>query len=160
MTQYASEPSGGSARIQQGSTTTEPSDDRSLGQLVASATADVSTLMRKELELAKVEIKQEAKNAGKGAAGFAAAAALGAVGGLFLLIALAYGVSKIIGDHVGWGFFIVAVLLLVVAGIAALIGKKSMSKVGPPEKTLGTIKDDVAFAKRPTDPSAARGTTH
>ena len=160
MTQYSSEPSHGSARVQQAAPSSGPSDDRSLGELVASATADISTLMRQELELAKVEIKQEAKNAGKGAAGFAAAAALGAIGGLFLLIALAFGVSKIIGDHVGWGFTIVAVLLLILAGIAALIGKKSMSKVGPPEKTIGTIKDDVAFAKNPTDVNAARGTTH
>ena len=127
-----------------------PSQDQSLGELVAKATADVSTLMRKEVELAKVEIKREVVNAGKGAGAFGAAGFAGLFGLLFLSIALAYGISKIIGDHVGWGFFIVGLLYLLVAAGAALFGKKSMAKVGPPEKTIETIKDDVAFAKHPT----------
>ena len=127
-----------------------PSQDQSLGELVAKATADVSTLMRKEVELAKVEIKREVVNAGKGAGAFGAAGVAALLGLLFLSIALAYGISKLIGDHVGWGFFIVAVLYLLVAGGAALFGKKSMAKVGPPEKTIETLKDDVAFAKNPT----------
>lgn len=129
---------------------TSPTQDKSLGELVASATADISTLMRKELELAKVEIKREIKAAGKGVGAFGAAGVAGAIGALFLLIALAYGFSKLYGDHVGLGFLTVGVILLVVAGIAALVGKKSISKVGPPERTIETVKDDVAFAKHPT----------
>ncbi len=129
---------------------TSPTQDKSLGELVASATADISTLMRKELELAKVEIKREVKNAGKGAGAFGAAGFAGLVGLLFLSIALAYAFSALYGDHVGLGFLTVGVLYLIVAGVAALIGKKSIAKVGPPEKTIETVKDDVAFAKHPT----------
>lgn len=127
-----------------------PSQDQSLGELVAKATADVSTLMRKEVELAKVEIKREVVNAGKGAGAFGAAGVAGLFALLFLSTALAYGISQLISDHIGWGFFIVGVLYLLAAGGAALFGKKSMSKVGPPEKTIETLKDDVAFAKNPT----------
>ncbi len=127
-----------------------PSQDQSLGELVAKATADVSTLMRKEVELAKVEIKREVVNAGKGAGAFGVAGIAALLGLLFLSIALAYGISKLLGDHVGWGFFIVALLYLLVAGGAALFGKKSLAKVGAPEKTIETLKDDVAFAKHPT----------
>ena len=130
--------------------------EKSLGELVAAATADVSTLMRKEVELAKVELKAEVKNAGKGAGAFGAAGFAGLLGLLFLSIALAYGFSKIIGDHVGFGFLIVGVLYLVVAGIAALVGKKSIKKVGPPERTIETVKDDVAFAKHPTNAPTRR----
>ena len=148
-TPYSSE-SSGSARVQQQTTTVGPSDERSLGELVASATANISTLMRKELELAKVEIKQEAVNAGKGAAGLGAAAFTGLLALIFLSIALAYGIGSILGDHIGLGFLVVGLLYLIVAGVAALIGKKSLSKVGPPEKTIETLKDDVAFAKHPT----------
>ena len=133
-----------------------PSQDQSLGELVAKATADVSTLMRKEVELAKVEIKREVVNAGKGAGAFGAAGFAALFGLLFLSIALAYGISKLLGDHVGWGFFIVALLYLAVAGAAALFGKKSLAKVGPPEKTIETIKDDVAFAKHPTQAPTRR----
>ena len=133
-----------------------PSQDQSLGELVAKATADVSTLMRKEVELAKVEIKREVVNAGKGAGAFGAAGVAALMGLLFLSIALAYGISKLLGDHVGWGFFIVALLYLVVAAAAALFGKKSLAKVGPPEKTIETLKDDVAFAKNPTQAPTRR----
>ena len=133
-----------------------PSQDLSLGELVAKATADVSTLMRKEVELAKVEIKREVVNAGKGAGAFGAAGFAGLLGLLFLSISLAYGISKLLGDHVGWGFFIVALLYLIVAGVAALFGKKSLAKVGPPEKTIATLKDDVAFAKNPTQAPTRR----
>jgi len=147
---YSSESASGSARIQQSDTSVGPSDERSLGELVASATSNISTLMRKELELAKVEIKQEAVNAGKGAAGLGAAAFTGLLALIFLSIALAYAIGSILGDHIGLGFLVVGLLYLIVAGIAALVGKKSLKKVGPPEKTIETLKDDVAFAKHPT----------
>ncbi len=137
-----------------------PSQDRSLGELIATATADLSTLMRKELELAKVEIKREVVNAGKGAGAFGAAGIAALLGLIFLSIALAYGFSKLYGDHVGLGFLTVGVLYVIAAGLAALFGKKSISKVGPPERTIETLKDDVAFAKHPTSaPTRRTGTT-
>ena len=140
---------------------TTPSQDRSLGELVASATSDISTLVRKELELAKVEIKQEAKNAGKGAGAFGAAAFAGLLGLLFLSLALAFGLAKILGNHNGFGFLVVGLLYVIIAAVAALIGKKSLKKVGPPEKTIETIKDDVAFAKNPTNaPTRSADSSH
>lgn len=130
---------------------TSPTQDKSLGELVASATADISTLMRKEVELAKVEIKREVKNAAMGAGALGAAGFAGLLGLVFLSIALAYGLGSLYGgDREGLGFLTVGVLYVVVAGLAALIGKKSMSKVRPPERTIETVKGDVAFAKHPT----------
>lgn len=138
---------------------TTSTQDKSLGELVASASADLSTLLRKEVELAKIELKAEVKNAGKGAGALGAAAAVGLVALLFLSFALVYGVNKLYGgDSEGWAFLTVGVLYLVVAGIAALVGKKSMSKVGPPEKTISTVKDDLAFAKHPTTAPTRRTT--
>lgn len=130
---------------------TTPAHDKSLGELVAAATTDISTLLRKEVELAKVELTAEVKNAGKGVGAFGAAGFTGLLGLLFLSISLAYGFNALYGgNHVGLGFLTVGLLYLVVAGVAALFGKKSIAKVGPPEKTLETVKDDVAFAKHPT----------
>lgn len=130
---------------------TTPAQDKSLGELVATATADISTLLRKEVELAKVELKAEVKNAGKGVGAFGAAGFTGLLALLFLSTALAYGFNSLYGGrHVGLGFLTVGLLYLVVAGLAALFGKKSISKVGPPQKTIETVKDDVAFAKNPT----------
>ena len=124
--------------------------DRSLGELVATASADISALFRKEVELARIEIKTEVKNADKGAGAFGAAGFTGLLALIFLSVAAAYGFSRLYGAHVGLGFLTVGLLYLVVAAIAGLIGKKSMSKVGPPQKTIATVKDDVAFAKHPT----------
>lgn len=125
-----------------------PADDRSLGELVALATSDMSTLIRKEVQLAKVEIKHEAVAAGKGAGALAAAAFAGIFALLFLSVALAYALGEIV--PLGTGFLIVGLLYLIVAAVAALIAKKNLSKVGPPEKTIETVKDDIAFAKNPT----------
>lgn len=128
-----------------------PKSDKSLGELVAAATADLSSLLRQEVGLAKVEIKREVKQAGKTAGGFGAAAVMGALGGLFLSIALAYGFSSLYGgDHVGLGFLTVGGIYLVIAGAAALFGRSNLKKVGPPEKTIETVKGDIEFAKHPT----------
>lgn len=137
---------------------TTPLQDKSLGELVASATADISTLMRKEVELAKVEIKREVVNAGKGAGAFGAAGFAGLIGLLFLSIALAYGFSSLYSDHVGFGFLTVGVLYLVMAAVAALLGRRSLAKVGPPTRTIETVKGDVAFAKHPTTVPTRRTT--
>ena len=122
--------------------------DASLGDLVAAATQNLSTLMKQEVQLAKIEIKREVVAAGKGAGLLGGASALGALGGIFVSIALAYALNEVLPTFLS--FLLVGVVYLVVAGLLALVGKKSLSKVGPPEKTIATVKDDVAWAKHPT----------
>ena len=130
------------------STTTPAPDSKSLGELVASATADLSSLMRQEVALAKLEITRDAKQAGKGAGALGAAGAAAFFGVLFLSVAAAYAIG--VGLNLGLGFLIVGAAYLLVAGVAALFGRSSLKKVGPPEKTIETVKDDVAWAKHPT----------
>ena len=125
--------------------------EKSLGELVAAATKDRSLLVQQEVALAKVEIKKEVAAAGKGAGMFGGAGLTGRFALIFLSISLAYAISWF-GIGLGWGFFIVGMLYLVVAGVLALLGKKQISKVGPPAKTIATVKDDVAWAKHPTRP--------
>ncbi len=125
--------------------------EKSLGELVATATKDLSVLMQQEVALAKTEIKKEVAAAGKGAGMFGGAGLTGLFALIFLSISLAYAISWF-GIGLGWGFFIVGMLYLIVAGVLALLGKKQISKVGPPAKTIATVKDDVAWAKHPTRP--------
>ena len=124
--------------------------ERSLGELVSSATKDLSALVRQEVELAKAELKRDIAKAGKGAGLFSGAGVLGLLSTLFLSIALAFGTAGLLDIALGWGFLIVGVLYLVGAGVLALLGKKQLSEVGPPEKTIATVKDDIAWAKHPT----------
>jgi hypothetical protein len=139
--------------VQTGARSASPSSngasDKSLGELVATATKDLSVLVSQEVALAKAELKKEVAHAGKGAGMFGGAGFLGLLAVIFLSISLAYAISWF-GIGLGWGFFIVGMLYVVVAGVLALLGKKQLSKVGPPEKTIATVKDDVAWAKNPT----------
>ena len=124
-------------------------EDKSLGELVATATRDLSLLVHQEVELAKAEIKKDVAAAGKGAGLFGGAGFAGLLALLFLSVAAAYAISWL-GIGLGWGFFVVGLLYLVVAVVLGLSGKKKLSQVGPPVKTIGTVKDDLEWVKHPT----------
>src|SRR5215217_8397400 len=68
----------------------------SVGQLMGEVAKDLSTLMRQELELAKVEVKAEAKKAGAGAGLFGAAGFAGYMVLMFLSIALWWALSHLV----------------------------------------------------------------
>ena len=124
----------------------DASSERSLSELLSQVTTDLGNLVRKEIELAKVETKEQVGQAGK-AGGMLGA---GAVGGLLALIflsgALAWGLAEIMPT--GFAFLIVGVLWAVVAAVAIMAGRKRLKQVRPvPEQTIETLKEDVAWAK-------------
>ncbi len=127
------------------SNATEPS----LGQLVASATRDLSSLLRQEVALAKVEITRDVVAAGKGAGLFGGAGVAGLFGLVFLSVAAAFGIAAL-GTPLGVGFVVVGGLYLVVGAVLGLSGRRQLSRVGPPEKTIETVKDDLTWARHPT----------
>ncbi len=111
----------------------------SVGQLIGEVTKDLSTLMRQELDLAKAEMKVEAKKAGQGAGMFGAAALAGLMTVIFLSIALWWALSHLVGHS--WSALIVAVLWGAIAAVAALMGKKKFQQVNPkPERTVETLQ--------------------
>jgi hypothetical protein len=111
----------------------------SVGQLIGEVSKDLSTLMRQELELAKVEVKAEAKKAGTGAGLFGAAGFAGYMVALFLSLALMWALASAIPT--GWAGLIVAVLWGIVGAVAFLMGKKKFATVNPkPERTVETLQ--------------------
>ena len=130
-------------------------NDASLGELVANATRDLSSLVHQEIELAKVEIKRDVVAAGKGAGMFGGAGFTGVFALLFLSVSAAYGLHWL-GVPLGCSFFAIGAIYLILAAFLALTGKKSLTKVGPPEKTIESLKDDAAWAKHPTVAPARR----
>ena len=122
--------------------------ERSLGELVQLATQDLSLLVSQEIALAKAEIKREVSAAGKGAGLFGGAGFTGLLALVFLSIALAFAIGK--PTTLGVGFLVVGLLYLLAAVVLALTGKKKLSQVGPPEKTIETLKDDAAWVRHPT----------
>ncbi|MGY1724278.1 phage holin family protein [Blastococcus sp. SYSU DS0533] len=111
----------------------------SVGALIGEVTKDLSTLMRQELELAKAELKVEAKKAGQGAGMFGAAGFAGYMVALFLSLALMWALASAIPT--GWAGLIVAVLWGVIGAVAFVMGRKKFQQVNPkPERTVDTLQ--------------------
>lgn len=120
--------------------------ERTLGQLVADATADVQEIVRAEIALAKAELRQDAKRGGVAAGMFGAAGYLGLLASIVLTIAAGYGLVAL-GLSPWLAFLVLGVALLVVAGLLALVGKAQISKVKPPERTIRSTKATIAAIK-------------
>lgn len=115
--------------------------------LLKDLSAQTTTLVRQEIELAKAELTEKGKQAGIGAGMFGGA-------GFFAL----YGVGAVVACAIlalstavaGWlAALIVAVVLFAVAGVLALLGKARTSRAMPPvpEQTVETVKEDVRYTK-------------
>lgn len=136
---------------------TSQSDDaleRTIGQLVADATQDISSIVRSEVTLAKAEMKADAKKAGVGAGLFAVAGTLAFLALILLLIAAAYGLAA--AGLAPWlAFLIVAAVLLIIAMILALGAKRSIGGVkGKPERAIKSTQETIA-AVRPHSTSSS-----
>jgi hypothetical protein len=125
----------------------DPDGEPSIGALVAEASRDLSTLLRAEVDLAKAEIKDEAKTAAKGGAMFGAAGFLGLLAVILLSIALAYGLIAF-GIWTWLAFVIVALLYLLIASVLVLVGRNAVNQVGPPERTIRSVRETASLVKR------------
>jgi len=123
--------------------------ERTLGQLVADATHDLSSIIHSEIALAKAEIGADAKKAGIGAGLFAAAGLFAFLAVIMLPISAAYGL--VAAGLAPWlAFLIVSVLFLLLGAIMAVVGKGRVSKIkGKPERAIKSAQDTIA-AIRPT----------
>ena len=110
-----------------------------LGELLSDLTRDVSTLMRQEVELAKVELKESATKAGKGAGMMAGAAWAGHLTMLFLSLALWWALGQLIG--LGWSAVVVAVIWGIVAAVLASMGRKELNAIKGMPRTTETVKE-------------------
>lgn len=121
--------------------------DQSTAELVRRASEQISKLVRDELQQAKAELADKGRHAGVGIGLFGGAAvmlhyALGA-----LLFAAGLGLAEVMP---GWAAaLIVAAVLLVIAGIEALVGRAQLKKSTPliPDRTIDSVKADIETVK-------------
>jgi len=112
----------------------------SFGELVGEVAKDLSTLLRQELELAKVELRQEAVKGGKAAGAFGGAGVAVLMTLLFLSFALWWALNA--GLDGGWAAVIVAVLWAVVGAVLYSVGRQRLRQVRPtPDRTVETLKE-------------------
>lgn len=114
-------------------------ESSSLGELLGDVTRDMSTLMRQEVELAKVELKQSATRAGKGSGMLAGAGVAGHFVLIFLSLALWWALGQLMG--LGWSGVVVALIWGVVAAVLASIGRKELKAIKGLPQTAETLQE-------------------
>jgi hypothetical protein len=123
-----------------------PATDASLGQLFSGLTTDMSELVRDELALAKVELKEEISKVGRAGGMFGGAALAAYMTVVLLSFAAAWGLAEVMA--IGWAFLIVTAIWGAAAALLYLRGREQLDKVHPkPEQTIDTLKEDVQWAK-------------
>jgi uncharacterized membrane protein YqjE len=118
---------------------------RSAGQLIKEVTEDLSTLVRKEIELAKQELGAAVGAKAQGAAIIAVAGVLAFFALIFLLLALRDGLDVFMWRWVA--DLVTAGVLLLIGLVGALIARRKLSTPIKADMTKQTIKEDVEFAK-------------
>ncbi|GAA2257870.1 phage holin family protein [Actinomadura sp. NPDC048955] len=125
-------------------------EDKSLGELVALASSSVSDLIRAEMDLAKLELKADAKKAALGSVMFTIAALIGGLIVILLSIAFAYGLVAAGIWH--WAaFLIVAGVYLLLALVLLAIGYFRIRKIEGAKRTRRTLKDDFTALRHRGD---------
>ena len=111
----------------------------SLGEMFASFSGNLSTLVRQEIQLARAEATVEAKQAGRGAGLLAGAAVAAVLVLLFLSMALMWALGSVM--HLGWAALIVAVLWGIAAAVLAVTGKKHLDRLKGLRQTQETVQE-------------------
>ncbi len=122
-------------------------DQQSLGDLVSLAVSDITQLVKFEVDLAKVELKQDARRLGVGGVLLGMAAFVGCLVLMLLSFAFAYGLMAL--GIWGWAsFLIVAGTYVLLAALAVGVGLLKFRKLNGLRKTRSTVSDDLALIRR------------
>lgn len=109
--------------------------DPTIGRLVTDASRDISSLISKEIALAKSELKVSVKAGGLGIGLFAAAGFIAVLAIIMLSVSIAYFINWAgLGLH--WAFLIVFGGYLLVAGLLVFVGLRKVKQVRGPEKAI------------------------
>ena len=121
--------------------------DRSAGDLVKDLSEQVSRLVRDELKLAQVEMTAKGKRAGAGAGLLGGGGLLALYGAGCLLAAAIIGLARVVPAWLA--ALIAGVVVLAVAGVAALLGRGQLRNAAPPvpQQAVGSVQADVAEVK-------------
>jgi membrane protein len=125
----------------------QTNDNKAVGELVQDLSQQTAALVRKELQLAQIELTEKGKRAGIGAGLFGTAGVIALYAlGVFIAAAV-MGLATVIEPWIA--AVIVGVVMLAAAGIASLVGKKQVEQAVPPapEQAIQSTKRDVDEVK-------------
>ena len=117
-------------------------DEPTIGRLVSDASRDISSLVQKEIQLAKSELKVSVRNGGAGVGLFAGAVFFVVMGLIMFSVGLAYLLNwNGSGLDLHWAFMTVFVLYLLIAALLGYIGYLKVRKVRPPDKAIAEAQN-------------------
>jgi MFS family permease len=121
--------------------------DESVGELVKRAASQTAELVRKEMQLGQLELKDKGRRAGKGVGLLGAAGVVAFYGGGALVAAAVLGLTEAVDPWLS--ALIVGAVLLVIAAIVGLVGKKKTTDALPPkpEQAMASVHDDLEHVK-------------
>ena len=109
--------------------------DPTIGRLVTDASRDISSLIQKEIQLAKSELKISVRAGGVGVGLFAAAAFIAVLAIIMLSVSFAYFIHWAgLGLH--WAFLIVFGVYLLIAALLGYLGYRKVKQVRGPERAI------------------------
>lgn len=137
---------GEAGNIRPGRPAAEPAEDgakASTGELVAQASRQISELVRQELALAKAELVEKGRHAGFGAGLFGGAGVVAFYGGAVLIAAAVAALALAL--PVWLAALIIGVVLLAVAGVLSLTGRRQLGQAAPPlpRHATASVKTDI-----------------
>ena len=122
--------------------------DESVGELVGKVASDIGALLSSEVELAKVELREEANRLGRAVGILGGGALVAWFAALLLSFAAAWGIAELV-DSIPLGFLIVGVVYASVAAALLLVGRNRVRDVHPvPEATIASIKEDIQWLRQ------------
>lgn len=125
-------------------------DEQSLGELFSDLSQQTSTLVKKEIELARHEVTRSVTTLGKDAAMIAIGGVIAYAGVIVVLIGLGWLLATI-GLPVWLAFVLVGAIVVAIGAFLAWRAIQEMKKVSVvPERTVETVKEDVEWAKDQT----------
>lgn len=125
----------------------ERMEDKSVGELVALASGNISDLVRAEMTLAKMELKADAKKAALSSVMLTIAAVMGGLIVILLSISLALGLAEL-GLWPWFAFLVVAIVYAVLAGLLMWLAKRIVKRMEGAKRTRKTLKDDFTALRR------------
>ncbi len=123
----------------------EPLDGQPIGVIVTELKDDLTRLLNEQLAMAKVELKQEGRRAGKGAGLLGTAGFAGYMVLMFGSLAAVYGLGHLLGN--GWAALIVTGVWALIALVTALAGRAQLKKMSAPQQTIAAFKENLAWAR-------------
>ena len=121
-------------------------EERSLGSLLKDLTHEIQQLLRAEVELAKVETREEVSRAADAAKHGAIAAGAAFFALMLLSFAAAWALAEVM--PIGLAFLIVGVVYGIVAAFAALMARDRARRIDPvPRQTMETLEEDAQWLR-------------